>query len=320
MENLEIRDIKKHYMVGGGLLGGGQSKVRAVDGVSLHIEPGETLGLVGESGCGKSTLGRLVLGLEKPTAGDVLLGGESIFTGNPRAFRRRVQMIFQDPFSSLNPRKSVGSIIAEPLVIHSVGNRASRRERVAELLGLVGLRPEHASRYPHEFSGGQRQRIAIARSLALQPEFIVCDEPVSALDVSVQAQVINLLADLRTRMNLAYLFISHDLSVVASVSTRVAVMYLGRIVEVGPRQDIFTSPGHPYTQALLHSVPVPDPAVRSESIALSGDLPSPVNPPTGCHFHPRCPKAMPICSERVPEHHQLGPGHWAACHLHGSGC
>lgn len=325
---LEVRDLRKHYPVGGGFMEGAGALVRAVDGVSLHLAPGETLGLVGESGCGKSTLGRLILGLEPPTSGDVLLGGESIFTGHPRDFRRKVQMIFQDPFSSLNPRMSVGSIIAEPLVIHSLGNRPRRRERVAELLGLVGLRPEHAKRYPHEFSGGQRQRIAIARALALEPDFIVCDEPVSALDVSVQAQVVNLLADLRNRMNLAYLFISHDLSVVASVSTRVAVMYLGRIVETGPRDKIFSTPGHPYTRALLASVPVPDPGVRRERVVLPGDPPSPAAPPAGCPFHPRCPEAMPLCSHAVPhrsrlvgEHntvHDVGQnaGHEVWCHLH----
>ncbi len=316
MNRLEVRDIRKYYSAGGGYLGDSRTVVHAVDGVNLHIGPGETLGLVGESGCGKSTLGRLVLGLERPTSGDALLDGESIFTGNPGAFRRRVQMIFQDPFSSLNPRKSVGFIIGEPLVIHGIGNRGTRRERVAELLGLVGLRPEHAARYPHEFSGGQRQRIAIARSLALEPDYIVCDEPVSALDVSVQAQVLNLLADLRNRMNLSYLFISHDLSVVASVSTRVAVMYLGRIVETGPRDEIFSRPAHPYTRALLQSVPVPDPSTRREHVPLRGDLPSPMHPPAGCHFHPRCPQAMEICARQDPPQCRTGPDHVVTCHLH----
>jgi oligopeptide transport system ATP-binding protein len=294
--------------------------VRAVDGISFTIRKGETLGLVGESGCGKSTTGRAILQLHRPTAGAVQfegleltkLKGESL-----RRMRRKMQMIFQDPYASLNPRMTVGSIIGEPLEIHGLAKGKEKQQRVEELLRVVGLNPYFANRYPHEFSGGQRQRIGIARALAVNPSFIVCDEPISALDVSIQAQIINLLEELQDEFGLTYLFIAHDLSVVRHISDRIAVMYLGKIVELADRLDLYENPLHPYTKALLSAVPIPDPAIerKRERIILTGDVPSPVNPPAGCRFHTRCPLADTICREQEPEFREVTPGHWAACHF-----
>ena len=308
---VEVREVRKHFPIGGGLFGGPRAWVRAVDGVSLAIRPGETLGLVGESGSGKSTLGRLVLRLVEPTAGEVRFDGRSLLALGARelrALRREMQIIFQDPYGSLNPRMTVGDMLAEALHLH--GLHAGRaRERVIELLGLVGLAPEHARRYPHEFSGGQRQRIGIARALAVEPRLIVCDEPVSALDVSIQAQVINLLQDLQREFNLAYVFIAHDLAVVKHIATRVAVMYLGKIVELAEKRTLFAKPRHPYTRALLSAIPVPDPAAGKKKIILEGDVPSALNPPSGCRFRTRCPWARERCAAEEPK---LGGG--VACH------
>jgi len=313
---LELVDVRKHYRVSSGLLGLQSDTVRAVDGVSLRVERGETLGLVGESGCGKSTLAKCIMGLESVTSGEVVFEGRPMAEWDETELRRRMQMIFQDPYSSLNPRQKIGSIIREGLDIHKIGTPAERKARVEELLGLVGLLPEHGARYPHEFSGGQRQRVAVARTLALDPDLVVCDEPVSALDVSVQAQVLSLLRDLQTRFGLTYVFISHDLSVVSHISDRVAVMYLGRIMELAPSERLFASPRHPYTEALLSAVLVPDPKRTPERIPLAGDLPSPMNPPSGCPFHPRCPKAFDKCAAARPELREVEPGVSVSCWLY----
>ncbi len=312
---LEVDGLVKHFPVRRGVFGRVSGAVRAVDGVNLEIAAGETLGVVGESGCGKSTLGRLVLRLIEPTAGRVRFDGRELGMLDAaalRAQRRAMQIIFQDPYSSLNPRMTVGQTLAEPLMLHGL-HTARHRERVAELLQTVGLAPEHAQRYPHEFSGGQRQRIGIARALAVEPKLIVCDEAVSALDVSVQAQVVNLLQDLQRRFGLAYLFIAHDLAVVKHIATRIAVMYLGRIVEIGTKDALFAAPRHPYTQALLSAIPLPEPVPR-ERLLLAGDVPSPMNPPAGCHFHTRCVHARELCSQRAPLLEEHG-GHAVACHF-----
>ncbi len=317
---LEVSDLRMHFPVTTGVVFRKTvGSVKAVDGVTFSIQPGETLGLVGESGCGKTTLGRCVLRFYKPTSGEMQFRGEDLTNirgGRMRELRKEMQMVFQDPYSSLNPRMTAGQIIGEPLQIHRLAsNSRQARERVTEILTLVGLDPSMASRYPHEFSGGQRQRIGIGRALAVDPSLIVCDEAVSALDVSIQAQIINLLKDLQRKLGLTYLFIAHDLAVVRHVADRIAVMYLGKIVEVAPRDDIYANPLHPYTQALLSAVPVPDPAVeaaRKRQIII-GEVPSPLNPPSGCVFHPRCPIAQDDCSVDVPELRELRPGHWVAC-------
>jgi oligopeptide transport system ATP-binding protein len=316
---LEVRELVKHFPVGGGLFGKSRGLIRAVDGVSFTIQRGETLGLVGESGCGKTTTGRCILQLERPTSGSVIFDGRHLTELDGAALRevrRRVQVIFQDPYSSLNPRMTVGQIVGEPLLVHRiVTDRAAQAARVHALLRQVGLLPQHAHRYPHQLSGGQRQRVGIARALAMEPSLIVCDEPVSALDVSIQAQIINLLEDLQAELGLTYLFVAHDLSVVRHISDRVAVMYLGRIVELADRQALYDDPLHPYTRALLSAVPIPDPVVegRREHLVLRGEVPSPLNPPAGCVFHPRCPMAIPECSRTVPELREVRPGHRAAC-------
>ena len=312
---VEAKGLTKHFVAQRGF--GSTGLVRAVESVSLSINPGETFALVGESGCGKSTTGRLLLRLIEPTSGDIVYEGQNLArlpADELRAYRRHMQIIFQDPFGSLNPRMSVADIIAEPLVIHGIGDRASRTARVHELLRLVGLAPDYARRYPHEFSGGQRQRIGIARALALEPKFIVCDEPVSALDVSIQAQIINLMQDLQRRLGLTYLFISHNLAVVRQIADRVGVMYLGRIVEVAPTEELFARPRHPYTQALLSAVPQADPDRPRQRILLKGDVPSPFAPPSGCRFHTRCPIAEPICATREPAVTRAAQ-HEFACHV-----
>ncbi len=316
---LEVDRLSKHYVLRGGVLRRPVGTVRAVEDVSLTLREGETVGLVGESGCGKSTLGRAVIRLERPTAGRVAIQGREIQALSRRElfpYRRRLAMIFQDPYSSLNPRMTVGESVREPLLVHGAGNRRERLEKAEALFDEVGLAPEMLNRYPHEFSGGQRQRISVARALALEPEFIVADEPVSALDVSVQAQVLNLLVRIQRERRLAYLFISHDLSVVEYISDRVAIMYLGRIVETGSRDDVFNRPAHPYTRALLEAVPNPNPHERQRTAPITGETPSPVNPPAGCAFHPRCPHAVAACREAVPPLESVAsntPEHRAAC-------
>lgn len=320
---LNVSDLKMHFPITRGIIFQRQvGAIKAVDGVNFSMYKGETLGLVGESGCGKSTTGRAILQLYRPTAGSVNFEGVELTDTKGeelRKMRRRMQMIFQDPYASLNPRMTVGSIIGEPLEVHGIGsNKRERQERVQELLKTVGLNPYFVNRYPHEFSGGQRQRIGVARALAVNPAFIVCDEPISALDVSIQAQIINLLEDLQEELGLTYLFIAHDLSVVRHISDRIAVMYLGKIVELADRDDLYDNPMHPYTQALLSAVPIPDPQIENQRkrVILEGDVPSPANPPTGCNFCTRCPRVMDICREQEPPFKEYSPGHYAACFLH----
>ncbi len=317
---LRVKNLVKQFPITGGMLGRVVDKVHAVDGVSFEIKAGETLGVVGESGCGKSTTGRCILRLIEPSSGEVWFEGKNVTAMGKqelRAMSRDMQIIFQDPYASLNPRMSAGAIVGEALTIHKLTRSAGEyQDRIVELLETVGLNADHMQRYPHEFSGGQRQRIGIARALAVNPKLIVCDEAVSALDVSIQAQVINLLEDLQSQFNLTYLFIAHDLAVVEHISDRVAVMYLGRIVELASARDLYSNPLHPYTQALLSAIPVPDPRFKRQRIALQGDVPSPIHPPSGCHFHPRCPAAQfPLCSTEAPQLKPSADGHWAACHL-----
>ncbi|MBT3188701.1 MAG: dipeptide ABC transporter ATP-binding protein [Anaerolineae bacterium] len=318
---IKVENLTKHFPITRGVIVQRQiGAVQAVDNVSFEIREGETLGLVGESGCGKSTTGRTILQLHRATSGKVYYDGTDLTeTGDDqmRKFRRDLQIIFQDPYASLNPRMTVGSIIAEPLEVHRIGTKKERRERVKELLALVGLNPYFINRYPHEFSGGQRQRIGVARALALNPKFIVCDEPIAALDVSIQAQVVNLLEELQEQFGLTYLFIAHDLSMVRHIADRTAVMYLGKIVELAERDELYGKPLHPYAQALLSAVPIPDPVKERERkrVILEGDVPSPSNPPSGCRFHPRCPIAEDICKEKEPEWREAHEDHWVACHL-----
>ncbi len=316
---LKVDNLVKHFPITRGILRKKQvAAVRAVDGISFYVNKGETLGLVGESGCGKSTTGKVIIRLEEPTSGRAEFNGESIFDMSRermREIRRNLQMVFQDPYASLNPRMQVGEIIAEPLIVHNLASGKAREDKVVDLLETVGLNATHARRYPHEFSGGQRQRIGVARALAVDPQMIICDEPVSALDVSIQAQVINLLQDLQRKMGLTYLFIAHDLSVVKHISNRIAVMYLGKIVEMCSKDALFATPMHPYTEALLSAIPVPDPDYTKNRIILEGDVPSPISPPSGCRFHTRCRYAMDICKVEEPAFIDLGGAHFCACHL-----
>ncbi|MGY8993196.1 MAG: ABC transporter ATP-binding protein [Rhodospirillales bacterium] len=320
---LEVTDLKKYFPIRKGLLTRTVGQVHAVDGVSFSIADGETLGVVGESGCGKSTLGRTILRLMRPTSGTVKLRGIDITDLSDtalRPYRREMQIVFQDPYSSLNPRMTAGRIVGEPLIIHNVGSTGDREARVASLFERVGLPADSMAKYPHQFSGGQRQRIGIAKALALNPSLIICDEPVSALDVSIQAQVVNLLIDLQQEFGLSYLFIAHDLAVVKHISHRVAVMYLGRIVELTDKKSLFTQPLHPYSEALLSAIPVPNPKANREGrVILTGDVPSPINPPSGCHFHTRCPYATERCRTDIPALREVKPGHLVSCHLHDEG-
>lgn len=315
---LQVNGLKKYFPVRGAF-GNTVQQVKAVDDVSFTLNRGETFGMVGESGCGKSTLGRTILRLTEPTAGEALYEGADIFTMDEpvlQKLRQELQMVFQDPYSSLNPRWPIGKILEEPLNIHNIGARQDRTDKVLEILNRVGLQSEHYFRYPHEFSGGQRQRIGIARALMTDPRLIVCDEPVSALDVSIQSQIINLLRQLQNELGLTFLFIAHDISVVRYISDRIGVMYLGQMVEQAATDDIFTAPAHPYTQALLSSVPVPNPKIKRERIILAGEIPSPLNPPSGCVFHTRCPFAKDVCKQKIPVNKEIAPGHRVACHLH----
>ncbi|MBW5382165.1 ABC transporter ATP-binding protein [Brachyspira pilosicoli] len=315
---IEIQDLKQHFKIKGGLFGRNIQTVKAVDGVSFTINKGETFGLVGESGSGKTTLGRTLLHLYKPTSGKIFFDGEEVNENNYRQYAKRMQIIFQDPYASLNPRMTVEDIIGEALDVHKLySTKNERREKVINLLKLVGLNAEQAQRYPHEFSGGQRQRIGIARALAVDPEFIVCDEPVSALDVSIQAQIINMLYDMQQDMKLTYLFIAHDLAVVRQISKRIAVMYLGNIVELTDSESLYTKSLHPYTQSLISAIPISEPSIAKtkQRIILSGEIPSPINPPSGCKFRTRCPKAQAICAEKAPEFREVESGHYCACHL-----
>lgn len=315
---IEIQDLKQHFKIKGGLFGRNIQTVKAVDGVSFTINKGETFGLVGESGSGKTTLGRTLLHLYKPTSGKIFFNGEEVNENNYRQYAKRMQIIFQDPYASLNPRMTVEDIIGEALDVHKLySTKNERREKVINLLKLVGLNAEQAQRYPHEFSGGQRQRIGIARALAVNPEFIVCDEPVSALDVSIQAQIINMLYDMQQDMKLTYLFIAHDLAVVRQISKRIAVMYLGNIVELTDSESLYTKSLHPYTQSLISAIPISEPSIAKtkQRIILSGEIPSPINPPSGCKFRTRCPKAEAICAEKAPEFREVESGHYCACHL-----
>lgn len=318
---LEIKNLTKHFITKRSFTGNPLEVVQAVNNVSFSVYPGETLGLVGETGCGKSTVGRTIMGLYSPTSGEALLEGENIHhalkSNQALSIRRRMQMIFQDPYASLNPRMTVGDIIKEPMEVHHLGDVKSRQEKVFQLLKQVGLNPEHASRFPHEFSGGQRQRIGIARALAVEPDFILCDEPISALDVSIQAQVVNLLKELQESLNLTYIFIAHDLSMVKYISQRIAVMYLGSLVEIAASEELSSNPLHPYTQALLSAIPIPDPEIERnrKRILLEGEIPSPLHPPSGCKFRTRCPIAKAQCAEEIPGLREITPGHWAACHF-----
>ncbi|WPX08055.1 dipeptide ABC transporter ATP-binding protein [Caldicellulosiruptor danielii] len=312
---IEVKNLRKYFPVKMGL--GKKAYIKAVDDVSFFIKKGETLGLVGESGYGKSTTGRTIIRLYEPTSGQIIFKGEDITKKDMLPYRKSMQMIFQDPYASLNPRMTVGDIIGEPLEIHNIAKGNEKKERVQELLRLVGLSSEHANRYPHEFSGGQRQRIGIARALAVEPEFIICDEPISALDVSIQAQIVNMLEDLQGQLGLTYLFIAHDLSMVKHISSRVGVMYLGKLVELAESNELYSNPLHPYTQALLSAIPIPDPKISKERtrIILEGDVPSPLNPPTGCRFRTRCKYAFDRCKEEEPTFKDVGSGHYVACHL-----